>query len=435
MNVWCLPTEPFNETETVSDKTALIDIFDRYALLRYDFGSHGHTVYAICLLNMETMNTSYWTNDSNVLHNTSNDSFGITENNPTEVKCFSKIVLYMCVLGLPGNLLVIAVNARKMTTSTRVYMFALGVTDSAICLCAIVLSTALMNLIIKRIFQFALNTSLIFSMFILVFVSIERLIAVRHPHSFNTKSQRAKKALLIIAVSAVVYTTLMLVGRIKQYKLLYRASEMCVQCVSVLIMATCYTIMAITLVKQARASRNRIATVNMTASSVQGSSHMFPKGKLFTFVESHVRKHKTGATRVTTTVATPVENAVCPVDPGPSNILSKSEYTSDVNRARTNISEVSTSTHVNSTTKIVERQTKTFTNVTLLFIITVVFIACWLPQSLYGAGVHIAVHPRRVFVLNSVVNPFIYGVASAMFREDVRQFYRTTRAKLSVFCY
>ena len=34
-------------------------------------------------------------------------------------------------------------------------------------------------------------------------------------------------------------------------------------------------------------------------------------------------------------------------------------------------------------------------------------------------GVGIAPKVRRVFVVNSVVNPFIYGVARAMFREDV----------------
>ena len=430
MDVWCLPTEPVNETEKVSDKTAFIDIFDRYALLRYDFGSHTETVYAICLLNMETMNSSYWTNGSNLLYNVSNDSFGITENNPTHKAFFSNFVLYMCVLGLPGNLLVIAVNARKMTTSTRVYMFALGVTDSAVCLSGIVMSTALMNLITTLLFMFAISTSIIFSMFLLVFVSIERLIAVRHPHSFNMKSKRAKKALLIIAMSAVVYTTLTLIAGIKQYKQFNRVSGMCVQFGSVLIMVTCYTIMATTLVIKARASRNRIATVNMTASSDQGSSHMFRKVKLFTFVDSLVRKHKTGAASVTKSV----DNSVCPVDPGPSNVLSKQEYTSDVNRARTNIPEASTSTHVNSTTKTVARQTKTFSNITLLFIITVVFIVCWLPQWLYGAGVHIAVEARRVFVLNSVVNPFIYGVASAMFREDVRQFYHCTRVKLSACC-
>jgi len=40
---------------------------------------------------------------------------------------------------------------------------------------------------------------------------------------------------------------------------------------------------------------------------------------------------------------------------------------------------------------------------------------------------------RRSFIINSFVNPFIYGVASAMFREDVREFYRHSRDKVSRF--
>ena len=65
---------------------------------------------------------------------------------------------------------------------------------------------------------------------------------------------------------------------------------------------------------------------------------------------------------------------------------------------------------------------------------TVVFIACWLPFLLHSMGVPIVLHLDRLFVVNSVINPFIYSVASAMFREDVRQFSRQTRDKLSA-CY
>ena len=70
----------------------------------------------------------------------------------------------------------------------------------------------------------------------------------------------------------------------------------------------------------------------------------------------------------------------------------------------------------------------------ILFIITVVFIACWLPFWLHNMGVPIASKFRPLFVVNSVVNPFLYGMASAMFREDVKQFYRQTRVKLSACC-
>ena len=65
---------------------------------------------------------------------------------------------------------------------------------------------------------------------------------------------------------------------------------------------------------------------------------------------------------------------------------------------------------------------------------TVIFIVCWLPFWLYSMDVPFVHHLKNVYVVNSVINPFIYGVSSAMFREDVRQFYRQTRVKL-LACY
>jgi len=78
-----------------------------------------------------------------------------------------------------------------------------------------------------------------------------------------------------------------------------------------------------------------------------------------------------------------------------------------------------------------EKQVQTFKNVLLLFGITVVFIACWLPSWLRTLGLSVHDDVIRLLIVNSVINPFIYGVASAMFREDVRLFYRKTRDKLT----
>ena len=77
---------------------------------------------------------------------------------------------------------------------------------------------------------------------------------------------------------------------------------------------------------------------------------------------------------------------------------------------------------------------KTYICVCVLFIITVVFIACWMPQWLYDAGFHIPSGVKRVFIINSVVNPFIYSAVSGMFRDDVRQFCREMRSKTSSCC-
>ena len=46
-----------------------------------------------------------------------------------------------CVTGMPGNVFVIGAYACNMTTSTRVYIFALAVADLVVCICGIVLTT------------------------------------------------------------------------------------------------------------------------------------------------------------------------------------------------------------------------------------------------------------------------------------------------------
>ena len=57
-----------------------------------------------------------------------------------EVFFINVTLLVVCVLGLPGNLLVIAVYLRLQTTSTRVYMFTLAVADLASCVSGVVMS-------------------------------------------------------------------------------------------------------------------------------------------------------------------------------------------------------------------------------------------------------------------------------------------------------
>ena len=71
-------------------------------------------------------------------------------------------------------------------------MFALAVADTAICMSGVVISLAFNHVLMKMIFQYVLNVAIMFSILLLVFVSIERLIAVRRPHTFNMNPRRAK---------------------------------------------------------------------------------------------------------------------------------------------------------------------------------------------------------------------------------------------------
>ena len=82
-------------------------------------------------------------------------------------------------------------------------------------------------------------------------------------------------------------------------------------------------------------------------------------------------------------------------------------------------------------TKTSAKQANAYKNVSILFTITVVLIACWLPFWLGGVGLHVPSDVRRIFLLNSVVNPFLYSVVSRMFRDDVGQFYGQMHSRLA----
>ncbi|KAI0216814.1 hypothetical protein LSAT2_031231, partial [Lamellibrachia satsuma] len=305
-----------------------------------------------------------------------------------------------------------------------VYMFALAVADSAVCVGGIVLSTAHAGSATAKAILYVINMSIFYSMLLLVSVSIERLIAVRRPHSFTVNAERARKTLIIIAVAAVVFNTVHNWASLMQYEQFIRVYGLCVLFVCILTMTTCYILIAVTLIGRARASRSQIAV--QPGSSEPRSSHMFST------VESLMNQPIAGASNITTEVK--VTRPIKCIVPGPSDVTTKFEETSRVHSSRTTIPGAATSAPTSSTNKIVAKERKTSANVALLFIITFVFVVCWIPSSLDSMGFSIPREVQLLFILNSVVNPFIYGVASAMFREDARKFYDKTRVKLSA-CY
>ena len=350
---------------------------------------------------MDPVNTSIWSNDSRFLLNVLNDSSDLTKNNTTQLVDYpSSAIPIVCGLGLPGNLFVIAVYMFKMTTSTRVYMFALAVADSAVCISGMVLTLTKSGFVTKVVFSYIIHVSATFSIFLLVFVSIERLIAVKRPYSFSIDPQRAKKAMTIIVVPATLFSIITKTAYNMRYTLYVKVFEMCTLSSCALIITVCYTLMAEELLKKVRASRNQVGVQSVTRSPAPRTSEF-----------------------VVSTVAASGNSC----NPGPSNLS---------NMAQANVQRGSTkSAQVTAKHKTIAKQTKNLKSVFLLFIITTTFVACWLPLWLSNMGVSIPLEWARLFILNSVVNPFIYGVASAMFREDVRQFYRQTRVKLSSCCH
>ncbi|KAK2178369.1 hypothetical protein NP493_546g03097 [Ridgeia piscesae] len=291
-------------------------------------------------------------------------------------------VSLVCVLGIPGNILVIAVYSWNMATSTRVYMLALAIADLQVCLIGVFLTTVKFTIISLEITVFFVHTSVIFSALLLSFVSMERLLAMRRPHSFSLSPRRAKVALVVIAVMAAICSMVLTVGRINSYNLLIHVFTPFVTMTSVVVMIGCYSIMAMTMLM--RAAHRNVVVARVTPLPGPSSDHKR------TFELANVAPQ-----------SALTSNKICP---------------QSVAKATT------------------AKQAKVYKSVSLLFIISIVFLACWIPQWLFDIGVHIKSYLKGMFVLNSVVNPFIYSAVSAMFHHDVRQFCRQTRVKLSSCC-
>ena len=319
---------------------------------------------------MDPFNKTTWMINSTFLLNNSSN---FTTDNISQHVQYNIVLLSVFVLGLPGNILVIAMYITKMTTSTRVYLFALAVADTVICMSAIAQTLAFTNYVIALANYLVTIVLVMFSILLLVFVSVERLIAVRRPHTFGMNPTRAKIHLTVLLFCAILITTWPKFFNSKKSAEFVAIFLACFLIGSSVIMAICYALIAMTLLKKAMAYRNQVAAITSQVSS-QSSN---PNNTNVTFVTAQ----------------------------------------SDAS--------------VTAVTKIISKQTQNVKSILLLFIITVVFVACWLPVLLQTLGFSLSRELRRIYVINSVVNPFIYGVASAMFRDDVRQFFRQTRDKLS----
>ena len=336
---------------------------------------------------MDSVHALNWTNDSTMSQPALNNSVQMTTTHPTRMVVIPSVAIFIvCLLGLPGNVFVLAVYLRKMTSSTRVYLFALAVADSAVCVCGIVLTRVLIDFITVQVIICTIDVAISFSVYLLVFVSIERLLAVRRPHTFSMNALRAKKALSVIATAAVVVSSVMAVARLTRQSLLARVFPMTFIVLCVLTMIVCYTLMAMTMLKNAKNAAIRVA----------------------------------------------VSREANPDEPGPSNVPETVNVIPMVGTSTGTSSGTTTPAPPSRVTKTTAKQAKNYKGVLLVFIITVVFIACWMPQWLYYVGVSTSAGWRRIFMLNSAVNPFIYSIISSMFRDDVRDFYRRTRSKLLV---
>ena len=310
-----------------------------------------------------------------------NESTEVPPNNTGDEGFVTNVtMLVMCVLGLPGNLLVIAVYLRLQTTSTRVYMFSLAIADLASCVSGVVMASTPLPLVALYLFLYTGNTANGFSAMLLAFISTERLVAVRRPVAFSNASERAKRAVVRLAVFDVVIIAVFEIARHTCCPLFSRILVMTILCISVAVMIICYFLVTVTLLKNARTARTNVGVELAVSLPAVGTS----SGKETRHVDTTVSQTQ--------------------VSPAQPNSSSKTRS---------------------------EKSAAHYKNVYLLFIVTVVFIASWLPLWLAYGGVSVPRDVQYMFLLNSVVNPFIYSIMSAMFRNDLRMFCRKTRSRLT----
>ena len=330
--------------------------------------------------NMESTNISHWTIDSDLLHQLSNYSAGLVNNTETQRFVMPEwSSLIMCILGLPGNLFVFSVYVVKMTSSTRVYMFALAIADSAVCVTGSVLSVGYTDIVTTYVLIETINVSTLFSVFLLTSVSLERCLAIRRPYTFSLHPLRAKKYLGCITLATGIFETLVLILDFIGHRAGFDVLVVVVLLSCFTVIVTCYTLIAVSLLQKAKASRVKTGVINRTYPSPQPGTS--------------IQDQATTAIGVT-----------------PNLHLSET-----------------TSVAVTDTNKATVAEAKNVRGVLLLFVITVVFLISYLPLWLSKAGVSIPPQIMRLFLLSSVVNPYIYGFASPMFRKDVRDFFQKIR--------
>ena len=209
---------------------------------------------------MDSRNLSC-SNCSNLSENV-NDSSQAT-NDTAKIYIPSLFIFVALMFGFVGNLFVIAVYIRRMTTSTKVYLFSLATADATVCMGGMVLTRVAINETMKYIVGCCMDISVVFSMYTLAFVSTERLVAVWRPHSFTLSPKRAKVVLSVIAAFGVSCSVVMAISRkyrrtYPHYEELGRFYAMSVTLISVLVIVVCYTLVAGKMLVNFSASRKKV---------------------------------------------------------------------------------------------------------------------------------------------------------------------------------
>ena len=333
------------------------------------------------VVDMESLtNTTPQSNSTaRTFHFDSSDS-GIFSNTAVEI-----VFVVLSLLGFLGNVLVMAVNARRLTTSTKVYMFSLALVDATICLGAVTGSrTERLGTVFRTGIVYIVTTAAAFSMYMLAFVATERYVAVKRPHAFSLSSRRATIAVILIGIGSAIYAAVVVAAKVLLLDLTLMILRIFVVTSTVVVIVVCYVMIAALLWIRARDKAKR-----------GKASQVAPEIKLSII-------HRGSATQ---------EATVASAFPTASG------------------SRVAPCVQATVASTVVAHK-KTQGTLSLVFGITALYIFCWLPFWLYSIGVPMHTQLIRLYLLHPILNPLAYNFLSPMFREDLRHFCLETRTKL-----
>ena len=344
---------------------------------------------------MEPCNSSFVVNNAN---HSGDTLWKLVKNSSSEssfiISFVDFIITSLCALGTPGNLFVVFVYLRRMTTALRTYMFALGIADTLTCVPFIILQIRRLGIGDDRLFAVIadiLVSSRVFSALMLAYLSVDRFLFAIRPHTFGRNIRKAKVSLVTIATVSVLYTALLKVTQLSGLQQVHViiAAFFAHLCFVTVIMS--YSLLAVTLLKRTRAALRKIDV----AALVGADGATFSR---YTFT-SHL-----------TSLITTNMPVVPPVQPDTRGI------TSEPMTAKPSKAEPA------------KRTTLT------MFVVTASNALLWMPFFLTNYGFSLPEEFTRVFTINSVVNPYIYLCVSPMYRSDVRQVYRDIRSRLTICC-
>ena len=311
------------------------------------------------------------------------------------------ITLALLVVGIFANVLVVTVQASRLTTSTRVYTFSLASADAVVCIGSVGVAISMRWIVIQRFFTYVISLAVIFSLFLLAFVATERCVAVLRPHTFKLNIRRAIIAVTLVMIGSTICAAVIIVAKVLPLDMVLLSIRIAILTSTCAIITCSYFMVAVTLCKRTRHKAN-IRRPTMGERTCRCSTRVAAEIQL-------------------STVSSQLNRSSC------VNELIKSPHC--VSLVSTGYLSASRDNELVKSKRIA--RSKTPGTLLLVFVITAVYFICWLPILLHSSGVPMSALFNRLVILHPVLNPLVYAFLSPMFRDDVRQSFRQTSIKLS----